>query len=113
MNDREFEKDDQMPNPKQLTEEEYYEAIHSIAKPTFNFMMKRINKEILNGKKYQSLDVNDFFNVLLSSMSSVDSNMVRWMQNFYKIKTNQQLDQNKLVMTLISNIDKSLKTILQ
>ena len=98
---------------KQINEQEFYEIVHIIAKPTFHFILKRITKEILNNKKYQQLDVNDFFNAIIASMASIDTNMIRWVQGFYKIKTNSQLDQNRLIMTLVRSLNEQLEIIVQ
>ncbi len=102
-----------MSKPGELSEKEFYDLMNKIAKPTFNFMLKRLNKEVLNGEKYKTMDVNHFFNVIISSMASVDTNMIRWMQGFYKIKTNQPLDQQKMLMAFLNNLSNSLKTVVQ
>lgn len=102
-----------MSKPGELSEQEFYELVHKVAKPTFNFMLKRINNEILKGEKHKTLDVNHFFNVIVASMASIDTNLIRWMQNFYKIKTNSLLDDKKLFMAFISHLKEQLKTVVQ
>ena len=99
--------------PIKLSEEEFYELVHEISKPVFRFMMRRITKEVLNNKEYQHLDVNDFFSAIIASMSSIDTNMIRWMQGFYKIKTNANLDQTKLVMSFMRGLQEQLKVVVQ
>ncbi len=58
-----------MSKPAELTEEEFYELVHKIAKPTFKFMLKRINNEVLKGENYKSLDMNHFFNAIVAAMA--------------------------------------------
>lgn len=99
--------------PKQLTEEEFYILIHKIAKPTFNFMLKRIKNEILKNEVHKSLDLNQFFNVIVASMGSIDTNLIRWMQNFHKIKTNSEIDSVSIFMSFIKYLQEQLKTVVQ
>lgn len=98
---------------KPLTEQEFFDIMYKISKPTFNFMIKRINKEILDNPDYKDLDLNDFFNIIIGSMSATDMNMIRWMQEFHKMKTNYTIDQNKLLMPFLNTLNKSLQVTVQ
>lgn len=96
-----------------LSEEEFYELLDKIGKPTYSFLLKRINKEILKNEKYKSIDANSFFNLLVACMATLDTNMIRWMQCFNKIKTNSELDQQKIVIAFLNQLSNSLKTVVQ
>ena len=98
---------------KELTEEQFYLLVHKISKPTFNFILKRINNEILKSEVHKSLDLNQFFNVIVASMGSIDTNLIRWMQNFHKIKTNSDIDSVSIFMAFIKHLQEQLKTVVQ
>jgi hypothetical protein len=100
-----------MTKPTELKEEEFNELVNLIAKPVFKFIMRRINKEILSGDKYKSLDANHFFNVIVAAMASNDTNLLRWMQCFYKLKTNSEMDFEKLTFAFIHSLQEGLKTV--
>lgn len=102
-----------MTKTAELTDEDFTEIVHKIGKPIFNFIMKRIKKEILYEEKYATLDLNEFLNILIASQATVDVNLLRWMQAFYKIKTNSEIDFNKLKSIYFSRVNEQLKFLLQ
>lgn len=102
-----------MRKPEELTDEQFNELIDAIARPTFNYMLKRITKEVLENKDYKSLDANQFYNMLIAMMSSMNTNLLRWIQTFHKIKTNDEINFTALQSALIHHTNEQLKIVLQ
>lgn len=96
-----------------LTDEQLNKLISDIARPVFKYMLKRINKEILENDDYKDMDENQFYNVIIACMASIDTNMLRWIENFHKIKTNRELDFQALHAAFINNVNQQLKVILK
>lgn len=102
-----------MTKPKELTEKEFNKLIHKLSKPTFNYILKRINKEVLENEEFKSLEANQFYNLLVASLASVNTNLLRWVQAFHKIKTNDEINFTALRKALHHHIDEQLKVIVQ
>lgn len=97
----------------QLDEEKLKKLVEKLARPTFNYFIKRMQNEILNEEKFQSMDLNDLFNVIVSAQASVDANILRWMQAFNKIKTNSEIDFVMLKQIFFMRINEQLKILQQ
>lgn len=97
----------------QLDEKQLKELVEKLARPTFNYFIKRMQNEILNKEKFESMDLNDLFNIIVSSQASVDANILRWMQAFNKIKTNTEIDFVMLKQIFFMRINEQLKLLQQ
>lgn len=93
---------------KQMTNEDMANLIHRIAAPTFKYMMKRINNEVLKASDMKDMPLNVFLNVILTSMASVDANSLRWLQGFHKIKTNSEIDFDSLKWGFFGRLEEHL-----
>ena len=93
------------------TNDEATKIVERIAKPVFNYMLKRINKEIIENKSLKTLPLNMFINILVAAIGSTDANMLRWIEVFHKIKTNNEIDFEGLHMSLMSRINDNLKVL--
>ena len=86
-------------NEKQLTELAY-----AIGKPVFKFLNKRIEKELTKVPDYQKINVNDFVNIVILILVNIDSNKLVWLRNYYKSKTNTEMDFVALLSSYIQNL---------
>lgn len=96
-----------------LDEKQLKELVEKLAHPTFNYFIKRMQNEIFNKEKFESMDLNDLFNIIVSSQASVDANILRWMQAFNKIKTNTEIDFMTLKQIFFMRINEQLKLLQQ
>lgn len=94
-----------------MTDQEAAALIESIAKPTFNFMMRRVRKEILNNPEYTDLALNQFINILLTASVAHNANLLRWVEAFFKIKTNSEIGFDTLKLSFISRLEEHLKVL--
>ncbi len=84
-----------MTTPKQLTNKEVEELVQKLAAPTFRYMMRRINKMLLN-PALEDYSVNSLITVLIVSLATIDANGLRWIEKYYKMKIGKDIDWNKL-----------------
>jgi len=68
-----------------------------IGAPAFKYMKKIITREIQSLCKGQILDMNDFINVIIIALSSLDSNVLIMTRNTFKKATGNELDFVKLM----------------
>lgn len=96
-----------------LSDNDMTKIIKSISEPVFKYALKHIKKKILTHKQLSSMSINDFLNVLVASMASTDSNLFRWAENFYNLKTNAPIDFEKLKRAYFENLNYQLQVVLQ
>lgn len=64
---------------------EYIAACVRIAEPSYEFMMKKINKEIRNiGDKNKEVNINIVTGLIIQSICSVDVNILRTVRAMYQ-----------------------------
>lgn len=94
---------------REITGEEAYELIKKIAGPTFKYMMKRVHNEILSDKKYTNVSVNSLISVLMTTLATIDSNLLIWIATVYKNSAKRDVDMNQLINGLILNVTEQVK----
>lgn len=92
----------------ELSEQEVKMLIKNIAAPTFKYMMRRINRNIIQDKKLSQISINTFITILIASLSSIDANTLRWIEKFYKMKLGQDIDFDKLKSSLTIHLHEQL-----
>jgi hypothetical protein len=94
--------------PRELTDAELTEVVKLIGAPTFKYLMKRIQNNILLDKKYSDISINSFISAIVIALSSLDANTLTWVSKFYKLKIGKDIDFDKLTSTLKKNIHEQL-----
>lgn len=95
-------------SPREITEEEIKYLVQIVAAPTFKYMMKRINNNILLNSDYADMSLNSFISVLIISIASMDANLLKWIDKFYSVKTGKKIDFEKLKFSLTKNLHEQL-----
>lgn len=96
---------------KELTDEEIKFIIDKVARPTFKYFMKRMNNEVI--KKHGNMQLNLFMNLFIVTMTNIDANALRWLENFFKIQSGQPLDFEALRTSFYHRLNEQLGIILQ
>lgn len=97
---------------KEPSEEEVLELVGDIARTTFKYMMKRIDNKIMVNKSYQDIPIDTFICIILSALSCININSIKWISNFYTNKTGNVIDEERLVRGLIDQVNAQLDTVL-
>lgn len=92
-----------------MTDQEAAILIQRIAEPTFNYLMKRIQKEILHHEDYKTIPLNLFLNIITATIAETDANILRWLEVFHKIATNREMDFDALKQVFISRLNDNLE----
>lgn len=95
-----------------LSSEEILELIDSIARPTFKYMMKRVSHQIMEKKDHEEMSVDTFISILIAAIAPVNVNLIKWISNFYTIKTGKNIDADRLMNGLIGQINSQLGIVL-
>ena len=95
----------------ELTDEEVRHIINRVAAPTFKFFMKRVNNEII--KQHKDMQLNLFINIFIVTMTNIDANALRWIENFFKMQSGQPLDFEALRTSFFHRLNEQLGIILQ
>jgi hypothetical protein len=85
--------------------------VRRIAEPTFKYLMKRIQKEILNHDDNKDLPLNMFLNIITAAIAENDANILRYLEVFHKISTNREIDFDALKLGFISRLEDNLKVL--
>jgi hypothetical protein len=102
-----------MAKPITFNDDEISNLVRTIAEPTFNYIMRRIRKEIYNHERYSKISLDQYLMVLCATMGSVDANMLRFMQNFAKLQNAQDVDLEILRGVFIKCLYSQLDIVLQ
>ncbi len=89
-----------------LSEKQIFEIANKIGKPTYKYFCKIIEKELLIFN--HRLDANDFTNIIISAMTSIDINILNRLSELYKMNSNHHIDKVKLMMAYILNLQESM-----
>ncbi len=89
---------------RELSDDEIKDFIKLIGVPTFRYLMKRINNNILLDKSNSDMSINSFISTLVITMASIDANLLKWIAVFYKEKIGKEIDFEKLQSSLIRNL---------
>lgn len=98
-------------NVEYLNDKQLNEIIHKISAPTFRFFMRRLKKELLDVHK--DMPLNLFMTIFINTITSCDANSIRWLENFYILKTGNNVDFEALKINFIRSLNDHLRTILQ
>jgi len=79
-----------------------------IGAPTFNYMMKRIENHVLQDKNLSNISMNSFINIIIMVMASMDANTLKWIEEFFKLKTGEVIEIDKLKYALATNLNSQL-----
>ena len=93
---------------RELTDVEVRGLVKLIAAPTFKYMMRRINNNILLNEYQADMSINSFISVVIITIASLDANILKWIEKFYKLKIGQDIDFDKLKFTLTKNLNEQL-----
>lgn len=93
---------------KNLSDQDIQYLVKLISAPTYKYMMRRINRFILQDKRLADISVNSFINVLVVAVASMDANSLRWIEKFYKMKTGQDINFDTLKFALTKNLNAQL-----
>ena len=75
-------------NEFNLSDQDLQEIIKKIAKPSFNYFLKRLQKEVFD-KKHSNMPLNYLVTIVVMALSNSNGNIIRWIEEFYKSKTGQ------------------------
>lgn len=96
-----------MSNLRKLSEEEMTDLVQKIGKSTFEHLVREININLLE-KTDIALPINIFISIVLSSIASIDANVLIWIEAFYKARFGKDIDFDKLRIFLYKNLNEQL-----
>lgn len=100
-----------MTKKTKLSDKEFNNIIYKIAKPVFKNILKRMNREFIEKEEYKNIDMNELMNVIVGLITNLNTNIVFWAKEFYKMKTNNEINTNKLVVAIIKILNEQLQTV--
>ena len=93
---------------RELTESEIKDLVKIIGAPTYKYMMKRIQNNILLNDEMADISINSFIAVLIISLSTVDANALRWIEKFYQTQFGEKINFQKLRYALNNHLNEQL-----
>lgn len=100
-----------MDNELSEKDREYNQLIEDITKPVFNYYLKRIKVKILENESHKDIPMNLFYNLLVASSALFLTNLLRWIEGFHKIKTNEEINFKALEESFYHHLTENLKII--
>lgn len=89
----------------QISDDRMNELAVMVAKKTYKMFYKQLENMISSNPDLKEASPADFINIVLLSITCIDSNIIKLLQTFHKGKTGHDLDFNKLVCAYISNFN--------
>jgi hypothetical protein len=82
-----------MNNKIELSDQELREIVKKIAKPTFTYFMKKMQKEAFNSQR-KDLSFNAVITIITMALANADGNVIKWLNNFYATTTGKDPGSN-------------------
>lgn len=91
--------------PYKLTEDQIKNLAFKIAKPIYKYINKTIVRELSKFPNIKQVDINDYINIVIVALCTIDKNMLEHLRRFYLDRTKHEIDFIKLVTNYIYNIN--------
>lgn len=88
----------------EISDDEMTDLVLRVAKPSFKFLMRKLDKELYYLTSKHEIKMIDFVNLILCSLSNIDSNILLWLRNCYKKRMNKEMDLSVLMHAYMTNL---------
>jgi len=93
---------------KKLPEKEIIKLCNNISSKTFKFLQSRTISELTKVHNYKEISLNDYFNIVNSVLSNICLNELMHVKDFYKQRTQKEIDMPKFIYSFIMNLTLSI-----
>jgi type II secretory pathway component GspD/PulD (secretin) len=89
---------------KNLNKQEIIAIAHAVAKPTFNYMRKKMEKELSKINSDGKVNMDDMVNIVIIALSSIDVNMLKTTRTIYESAAKHEMDFVLLVHSYLHHV---------
>lgn len=92
------------PQPVRITDAQLKKIAKALGEPIFNQFVNSMRKEIKRVMGTANISINDYVNIVILTLSSIDGSVLKMVRESYKGTTGQEIDFVKVLIHYIDQI---------